>query len=270
MRNQGFMKKFLKNATKRICALALACSMLFGFTQVPSYEAFLQSKASNVATQENATSEQTSSEATTEATTAAAATTQAAVTTQAPTVIEKTVTIVKEVPVTYIECDENLTLEPGETSTFETAIVPLDASNKGLTYQSMNTAVATVDSVGHVTGKAPGTTYIVVTSHNGIQDKVKIKVNLGQVTKVKKKKVTSTGVTLTWKKRVKVSGYKVYMYNAKKAKYVSYKTVKKNKLVIKKLKSNTSYKFKIRAYKKKGSTVEYGLYSKVIKVKTKR
>ena len=254
---------------KRAGALVLSGSMVFGLAQMTAFPTSITAGATSstlpgVTTQQAETTTQT----TAVTTQAPASTTQAAATTQAPTYINNVIEEI--VPVTTVECDETLVLEPGETSTFETVVVPLNATYQGMTYSSMDPSIATVDSVGNVTGKKYGTTYITVTSHNGITDQVKVKVNLGQVKKLKKKKVTSNKITLTWKKLSSASGYKVYRYNAKKKKYVLYKTVKKNKIVISKLEPKTTYKFKVRGYKKKTSSQDLGLYSKVITVVTKK
>lgn len=78
------------------------------------------------------------------------------------------------------------------------------------------------------------------------------------VAKVKKLKATVTynTVTLSWKKASGVSGYEVQRANGKKWKTVG--TTKKTKLTIKKLKTGTTYKFRVRAYKLSGKTKVYG------------
>lgn len=61
--------------------------------------------------------------------------------------------------------------------------------------------------------------------------------------------VTYNSVTLSWKKASGVSGYEVQQYTAKKWKTVA--KTSKTKYTIKKLKTGTSYKFRVRAYKGK-------------------
>ena len=79
-----------------------------------------------------------------------------------------------------------------------------------------------------------------------------------------KAKPAKTSLTLTWKKAKNAKKYEVYQLKAKK--YKKIKTLKTRKLVVKKLKTNTKYKFKVRGIngKKKGK------FSKVIAVKTKK
>lgn len=63
---------------------------------------------------------------------------------------------------------------------------------------------------------------------------------------------TATTLTLRWKKVSGITGYKIYQYNYKTKKYNYVKIVKagKTSCVINKLSQATTYKFKIKAYKK--------------------
>ena len=78
------------------------------------------------------------------------------------------------------------------------------------------------------------------------------------VAKVKKLKATVTynTVTLAWSKASGVSGYEVQRAYGKKWKTVG--TTKKTTFRIKKLKTGTTYKFRVRAYKLSGKTKVYG------------
>ena len=92
-------------------------------------------------------------------------------------------------------------------------------------------------------------------------------------TKVKNVKVKSqkeNKITLNWSKNSeKVTGYKVYQYNSKTKKYDYVGKTKQTNYTIKKLKSGTNYKFKVRAYKTVDDTQYFGSYSSVIKTATK-
>ncbi len=82
---------------------------------------------------------------------------------------------------------------------------------------------------------------------------------------------TSTSVTLKWNKGTTASGYQLQQY--KNGKWVTVYTGTKatsTSCTVKRLKANTSYKFRIRAYKTYGNTKQYGSWSKVLTVKTKR
>ena len=67
------------------------------------------------------------------------------------------------------------------------------------------------------------------------------------------KRASNTSLKLTWSKVSTASGYQVYRYSSEKKKYVKVKTIAKRTTVTwtdKKLKSNKTYKYKVRAYLK--------------------
>jgi len=78
------------------------------------------------------------------------------------------------------------TLAIGGTFTFTTAFTPTNATNKGYTYSSSNTSVATITSAGVMTILAYGTTTITVTSSysNTIVDTVSVTISEIAVTAV--------------------------------------------------------------------------------------
>ncbi len=61
---------------------------------------------------------------------------------------------------------------------------------------------------------------------------------------------TTTEINLSWNKVSQATGYRVYQYSPSKKKYVQVASVKTNSFKKTGLKSGTTYKFKIRAYKK--------------------
>ena len=62
---------------------------------------------------------------------------------------------------------ENATIELGETEQFAVAISPADAENKEVEWSSSDTAVATIDANGLVTGVGKGTATITATAKDG-------------------------------------------------------------------------------------------------------
>lgn len=65
------------------------------------------------------------------------------------------------VPVSNISLSKNEdTIKVGETKKIGASILPNNATNKTISYSSMNTAIAKVDTSGNVTGVAVGSTYI--------------------------------------------------------------------------------------------------------------
>jgi fibronectin type 3 domain-containing protein len=77
-----------------------------------------------------------------------------------------------------------------------------------------------------------------------------------KVTGIKLASRTDTKIKLTWTKVNGAMGYKVYRYDTAKKKYVAVKTVGSatNSLLVSGLKGSTTYKFKVLAYRKLGST----------------
>jgi hypothetical protein len=89
--------------------------------------------------------------------------------------------------------------------------------------------------------------------------------------KVKAKTATTKSVKLSWKKSSGATGYIIYMSTSKKGKYKQVGKTTKNSIVIKKLKKNKKYYFKVKSYKKiKGQKVSYSKLTKAVQGKTKK
>ena len=100
---------------------------------------------------------------------------------------------------------------------------------------------------------------------------VKVNTNPYGVGGFKAKSTAKTSITLGWNKGTTASGYQLQQY--KDGKWVTVYTGTKatsTSCTVKRLKANTSYKFRIRAYKTYGNTKQYGSWSKVLTVRTKR
>lgn len=79
------------------------------------------------------------------------------------------VTVTKVVkPVMNVSLNKNtVTLNENESETLVATIEPIDADNRNVTWRSINTRIAEVDSNGKITAKAPGKTTIIVTTEYG-------------------------------------------------------------------------------------------------------
>ena len=100
---------------------------------------------------------------------------------------------------------------------------------------------------------------------------VKVNTNPYGVGGFKVKSTAKNSITLGWNKGTTASGYQLQQY--KGGKWVTVYTGTKatsTSYTVKSLKSNTSYKFRIRAYKTYGNTKQYGSWSKELTVKTKK
>ncbi len=80
-----------------------------------------------------------------------------------------------------------------------------------------------------------------------------------------KAQVTYNTVTLSWNKASGVSGYEIQQYASSKWKAVA--TTKSRKYTIKKLKTGTTYKFRVVGYKTSGKKKKYGKASSSVSVK---
>ncbi|MBQ4068910.1 MAG: leucine-rich repeat protein [Lachnospiraceae bacterium] len=78
-----------------------------------------------------------------------------------------------------------------------------------------------------------------------------------------------TSIKMTWKKSPKVTGYEVYRSTKVNGTYKKIKSLKNNSYTNKKLKSDTEYYYKVRAYKTVKGKKIYSQFSKTVVMKTK-
>ena len=100
---------------------------------------------------------------------------------------------------------------------------------------------------------------------------VKVNTNPYGVGGFKAKSTAKTSITLGWNKGTTASGYQLQQY--KGGKWVTVYTGTKatsTSYTVKSLKSNTSYKFRIRAYKTYGNAKQYSSWSGTLTVRTKK
>ena len=100
---------------------------------------------------------------------------------------------------------------------------------------------------------------------------LKVNTNPYGVGGFKVKSKSKTSVTLQWNKGTTASGYQLQQY--KNGKWTDIFTPSKatsTSYTVKSLKANTSYKFRIRAYKTYGNTKQYGSWSKELTAKTSK
>jgi fibronectin type 3 domain-containing protein len=79
---------------------------------------------------------------------------------------------------------------------------------------------------------------------------------------------TSTSISLEFTTQKRVTGYIVYRYDESAGKWKKLGTSKDGTFTDDTVKANTSYKYRVRAYKKAGGVVYRGKYSKILTVKS--
>ena len=109
------------------------------------------------------------------------------------------------------------------------------------------------------------------TQYSAYTATLSVNTNPSNMSGFKAKSTAKTSVTLQWNKNTSATGYEIQKWNGQK--WVSAVKVTKNSTVtstVKSLKANTSYKFRIRAYKTIGKTTQYSSWSGTLTVKTKK
>lgn len=93
-----------------------------------------------------------------------------------------------------------------------------------------------------------------------------------RVTNLTAKATSQTAGALTWKKIANATGYRVYVYNTATKKYVKVSTITSNKNTynLTGLKAGTSYKYKVRAYRKVSGKNYWGTSSAAVTLTTKQ
>lgn len=89
-----------------------------------------------------------------------------------------------------------------------------------------------------------------------------------RVTGLRASSVGKTSVKLSWSKATDATGYRVYQYLKTEKKYVLIKSTASTGYTVQNLKTNTSYIFSVRAYKKSGNKTYFGKMSSQLSVKT--
>lgn len=145
----------------------------------------------------------------------------------------------------------------------------LDLYNKTIRWYSSDNSIATIDNNGILKAKKPGKVIIKALGHNGINDYFMISIVqtkksnnnhsvvltnvINAPSNVKATRISSKKVKLTWNKVKGAMKYEIYL--KKRNKYHKIATVNKTKYIVKKLKKNKQYYFKIKTVKKiKGNT----------------
>ena len=141
-----------------------------------------------------------------------------------------------------------------------------EVDKTGVEWKSDKPAIATVDSTGSVTGKNAGTTTIRAT-YGGETVECQVTVKLADITGAKVARSSNTALKVSWTKVPSASGYVVYRSTSETGTYKAVKTITKGSTVSftnTKLKTGTTYYYKVRAYKTVSGKKVYGEYTNVV------
>lgn len=83
---------------------------------------------------------------------------------------------VKEIPVTSIAIPKTLSIYRSKTYQFEPEILPLNATDKAITWESEDSSIVSVDDKGLLKAKAKGKTKVKVTTANGLTQECEVTV----------------------------------------------------------------------------------------------
>ena len=162
----------------------------------------------------------------------------------------------------------SLTVIAGGTKTVRSQMLP-ENTNDILTWTSSDNSIATVTNSGIVTGIKPGTVTITSKAVSGVKAACTVTVNPKTVTNLRASSYSKTSITLTWDAVGDASGYRLFMYNTAKKKYVKIADLKTNSYKIWGLNWASQYQFKVRAYKQSNGKNYLGKYSSVLTAYTR-
>ena len=163
---------------------------------------------------------------------------------------------------------KSITVIAGNTKTIKGKMLPQN-TNDVLTWTSSDNSIATISNNGVVTGISAGVVTITAKSVSGVTDTCTVKVRPGTVSNLRASSYNKNSITLSWNAVSDVTGYKVFRYDPAQKKYVNIATVTTNSYRLWGLKKASSYKFKVKAYKKTDTKSYIGNYSSVLKAYTR-
>lgn len=156
---------------------------------------------------------------------------------------------------TAIKINGTKSVTVGSRTTLKATVTPNTSSAGNICfYSTSNSAIATVDSSGVVTGRSGGKVTITATTITGISTSATVKVNPKAVSNVKAVPVTTSSVKVTWGAGSNVSGYIVYRSTSAKGTYTKIGTTLTNSYTDKGLTKGRTYYYKVRAYTTSGSS----------------
>lgn len=182
----------------------------------------------------------------------------------------KTVTVTVEKATQIIKCKKSIS----KTFSFETFNIGAVSATDCM-YKSSNEKLVTVNEFGDVTLKNPGKVTVTITAVESDNYKSAVKkITISSKLKkpvIKAKALKGCKVRLSWESVPGAKGYKIYIYDKAKKKYVHRLTKKASvkSVTHRGLKKGGVYKYKVKAYRTVNGKRVYSPYSAVRSVKVK-
>lgn len=157
----------------------------------------------------------------------------------------------EDAAISEIKLKEKISVVKGKEASLTAQVLPENAKDKSVTWQSDNKAVAAVTSEGVVKALSYGYANITCTSADGkITATCKVTVKPKKVTGAKQltSKTTAKTLPLTWNEVEDAEGYDVLRYNSSKKKYESLGSTEETGFKDKTVKAGKDYYYVIRAY----------------------
>lgn len=177
-------------------------------------------------------------------------------------------------PVEGITVPSYKKMEVGASSLLTADVIPSDATEQGIKWETSNSDVVSVDEMGRVIAKSPGKAMVTAVSKDNedIKGICTITVSPKVLYLLKIKSLSKRRMKITWKKQSNISGYQIQYAINKNLKKAKNKKIPyyHNSLIVNSLKKKKTYYVRGRAYWKDSSSVCYGAWSKIKKVKIKK
>nr|WP_309446489.1 bacterial Ig-like domain-containing protein [Desulfosporosinus nitroreducens] len=173
------------------------------------------------------------------------------ITVGAKTTTYKVQIVAAPITVTGVSLSKNVTtINVGANETLSATITPTNATNKNVSWNSSDPAIATVDSNGKVVGVSAGASVITVTTVDGRKTAtctVTVINSDATVTGLILKTISNSEIDLNWDKVNGAKSYTIYRATSENDTYAEVGSVKKASFKDTKLEPSTSYWYKVTA-----------------------
>lgn len=157
----------------------------------------------------------------------------------------------------------SLNMTAGESKSVSSHMLP-ENTNDILTWSSSDSSVASVSNSGIVTAHRAGAVTITSKAVSGVKAVCTVTVKPKSIQNFKVSSYNTSSITMSWDTVPDISGYRIYRYDEAKKKYVKISDLKSNSFKVSGLSNASSYKFKVRAYRKYKGKNYFGKYSAVL------